>query len=482
MFQILLSGDCVESMRAMPEASIDAIVTDPPYGLAFMGKAFDTLGPGAAQQAWHEAWAREALRILKPGGYLLAFGGSRTYHRLACAVEDAGFEIRDCLAWMYGSGFPKSLDVSKAIDKAAGAERAVVGTRTSAYGDAGESETADGRNLWTKKATKLVPLTGGAESEDAKRWEGWGTALKPAHEPIVVARKPFSGTVAANVLKHGTGALNIDGCRVGTISDVSAVHATRRSDYPQSYVENGAGWGRTRGGYAGDEVHWEPKGGRWPANVIFTHAPGCGDECAPGCPVAALDAQSGVKQGKGIATVGGPPRTASAHIGQISGQARTEAVMDYGDTGGASRFFPVLDYGEDDGPPFLYCAKSARKEREAGCEGLPIRNLARSDGAQAAERAGSDEYTGGSQGIGLNHVAKVRNNHPTVKPVALMRWLVKLVTPPGGVVLDPFTGSGTTGIAAVKEGFSFIGCEKEPEYLAIAEARIRHHGGTPEVA
>ena len=360
----LLCDNSVEVMAALAEASIDSIVCDPPYGLRFMGKEFDSLGDGPAQQAWHAAWCAEAFRVLKPGGFLLAFGGTRTFHRLACAVEDAGFEIRDSLIWNYGSGFPKSLNVGN----------------------------------------------------------GRGTALKPAFEPVVVARKPLIGTVVANVLAHGTGALNIDGCRV-TTTDRFGGGAKGTSGFAAGYEHDG--W------VAGSDK------GRWPANLILTHAPGCGDECAPGCPVAALDAQSG----------------------------------------GASRFFTTTEYGDDDllpgekpgDPPFFYSPKANRAEREAGCEGLPARS-----GAEATDREeGTDGLNSPRAGAGRT-AAKVRNHHPCVKPVSVMRWLVRLVTPKNGVVLDPFAGSGTTGVACVHEGFDFIGIEREAEYAAIAEARINH--------
>jgi DNA modification methylase len=411
----IVEGDCVEAMRAMPECSVDAVVCDPPYGLEFMGKQWDApwrtgdgfrrsrnpadvgrddaFGRASARapeyraglgfQQWCEAWAREALRVLKPGGHLLAFGGTRTYHRLACAVEDAGFEIRDCLAWLYGSGFPKSLDVSKAIDKAAGAEREVVGRHVQAQGEpsrAAMNAAMDGSLGWQYDLT--APAT-----PDAERWQGWGTALKPAHEPIVLARKPLSGTVSANVLAHGTGALNVDGCRIGE--------------------------------------------GRWPANV-------CLDPEA----AAMLDEQTG--------SVGGNhcPKDASgtnAVYGDFA-QRPDSSLVGYGDSGGASRF--------------LYVAKSSSAERNAGL-----------DGFEATFSPTMGNGIGGKEHDPETATPK-RNTHPTVKPIELMRWLVRLVTPPGGTCLDPFTGSGTTGCAAVLEGFRFVGIEREPEYAAIARARI----------
>jgi hypothetical protein len=265
----VIVGDCAEVMAAMPPASIDAIVTDPPYGLEFMGKDWDRLGAlteevvdtanrdgnwtskpfgGGGQrvrysasaksmQAWHEAWAREAYRVLKPGGHMLAFGGSRTYHRLACAIEDAGFEIRDCLQWLYGQGFPKSLDVSKAIDKAAGAEREVVGEIRYA-GRGGRPIRPNGHDLGMMNDDGWVASTDrcttAPATPDAKRWEGWGTALKPAHEPIVLARKPLAGTVVANVLECGTGAINVAGCQIGFRDDADEAESkgkNRHADF-----------------------------------------------------------------------------------------------------------------------------------------------------------------------------------------------------------------------------------------------------------
>jgi DNA modification methylase len=676
----VIEGDCVEAMRAMPEASVDAVVCDPPYGLEFMGKEWDRLGgqhwrtdrsPDTTgrgswfgdnhdspryggsphrQQEWHEAWAREALRVLKPGGHLLAFGGTRTYHRLACAVEDAGFEIRDeilfgrgldandyrlimeawrawserapdagmrfvdagssapapvliaterdespasaliaelasseahhthaerwrsalspavasttacsalvtiagnrhashdptcspgstalsdapewlaasrapiiraaealriwlgveqslkpgatdalcaalssalkhitcahsetfrsygttwqtvCasatiatttastavnllgftadtlatldpqpggdangslsrgpLAWVYGSGFPslKSLDVSKAIDKAAGAEREVVGrhvqsVQTRKLGAALKG-SEDGSLAWQHDIT--APAT-----PDAERWQGWGTALKPAHEPIVLARKPLGGTVAGNVLAHGTGALNVDGCRIGPPPGYS---------YP-----NGAGGNSFTVGGAPDGTRTEPvesPAGRWPANV-------CLDPEA----AAILDEQTG---DLGQSLGGGRGISRSWEGGPVGAVPEPQG---FGDSGGASRF--------------LYVAKASSAERNAGLDGFE--RAITDDGRQTPI---DNPYLRGE--------TERRNVHPTVKPIELMRWLVRLVTPPGGTVLDPFTGSGTTGCAAVLEGFRFVGCEREPEYAEIARARIRWWSEHPD--
>ena len=406
----IICGDCLEVMASMPESSVDSIVTDPPYGLSFMGKDWDHGVPG-------EAFWREALRVAKPGAHLLAFGGTRTHHRLMCAIEDAGWEIRDCLGWLYGSGFPKSLDVSKAIDKCNGetnrlhkftawmrttglksseidkitntnmgghyltsasqpaiptaelwgklrplcgdippwvdelverieAEREVVGHKTSGIANPSDRD----RHTIGGSASVVVPITAPATPE-AVRWSGWGTALKPAWEPIVLARKPLIGTVARNVLEHGTGALNIDGCRVGTLENL-----------------NGGGYSKNFKGssflaYGGKREYQQPSG-RFPANLL--------------------------------------------HDG-------SEDVL---------AVFP------NDTQRFFYCAKASSSER------------------------GED------------------NTHPTVKPLALMQYLCRLVTPPGGVVLDPFTGSGSTLLAALKEGFCFTGIEQEEKYCEIARRRI----------
>lgn len=404
-------GDALERLRELDERSIDAVVTDPPYGIGFMGHAWDQ--PGAHQalaadggqvpmyngkrrrthhkgtglstrasdngafdagrydlsapanqrfQAWCEEWARECLRVLKPGGHMAVFGGTRTYHRLVSGVEDAGFEIRDQLAWLFGSGFPKSRNVGRAL--------------------------ADEHRH-----------PGDFRHREAEAWKGHGTALKPAHELVVVARKPLAGTVAQNVLEHGTGALNVDGCRIGTTKRVPGGIARK----PTRVVYG------TYGIETGDESGHDPNVGRWPANVVLD------DKAAP-----MLDEQ----------------------------------------TGGASRFF--------------YCAKASRAERNAGLDGFEERLTAGVWGG--TEHDLSD---------GKKPTIPRANLHPTVKPIELMRWLVRLVTPPGGTVLDPFTGSGTTGCAAVLEGLDFIGIEREGEYARIAEARIgwwERHRGTGEAA
>jgi len=358
----------------------------------FMGKAWDGSKIAYSVDLW-----REVLRVLKPGGHLLAFGGTRTYHRMTCAIEDAGFEIRDTIAWMYGQGFPKSLDVSKAIDKAAGAAREVVGPSARHVSGKANQRTAGlhGTSTFAESVGMGATITAPA-TEAAQRWAGWGTALKPAHEPVTVARKPLVGTVAANVQAYGTGAINVDGCRVG---------ASKRVPGSPKRV-NASAHTVSLPGYDGGSGH-DPNVGRWPANVVL-------DEDA----AAVLDAQTqGVVHSAGRARVepGGGTYDGSTGIG-FSGIGVGRKGFRVGDSGGASRFF--------------YCAKASKRDRGNG------------------------------------------NKHPTVKPTALMQWLVRLVTPPGGTVLDPFAGSGTTLVAAKAEGFHAIGIEREAEYVAIIKARV----------
>lgn len=431
MAVVIHIGDCREIMAGMEANSVDAIVTDPPYELGFMGKSWDSAGVSFDPATW-----AECLRVLKPGGHLLAFGGTRTVHRIAVAIEDAGFTIRDQIAWMFGSGFPKSHNVGKALDASAGATREIIGHRR------GVTKGTSGRYNWHTNpedvgATMIadtIPAT-----EDAKRYDGWGTALKPAYEPIIVARKPFAGTVAENVAMYGTGALNIDGCRIG--SDPMPVKRSLGTIASQNLCMSGPNY------------HMELVGtveGRWPANVVLDEVAGMMLDAQSGERGSALKREYENQLRDGGYTVAGPAKQ------------QTGTVFGYYDTGGASRFF--------------YCAKASRQERNAGLQGLPNHAIAYSNGAQSALSNGSETY-GQPGAIGLDRVKYVQNHHPTVKPVSLMRWLVRMVCPPDGTVLDPFTGSGTTGIACAIEGFRFIGCEQSPEYAEIANRRIAHASG-----
>lgn len=338
----LITNDCIAAMKEMPENSVDSIVTDPPYELGFMGKSWDSTGIAFNVEVW-----REALRVLKPGGHLIAFSGSRTYHRMAVAIEDAGFEIRDQIMWVYGSGFPKSMSVSKAVESHLlnGKSNPIALRKTEQDGD-GESYQLTGKNNGILGETRVYDRKEFTPSTDqAKEWEGWGTALKPAHEPMVLARKPIAGTVANNVLTYGVGGLNIDGTRAD--------------------------------------------GDRWPANFI--------------------------------------------HDGLDTEWAK-----------------------------FFYCAKTSKRDRNEGLDGFEEKQQ---DESRKEGNPGGDN----PRNRGVN---KVANYHPTVKPTDLMRYLVRLVTPVNGTVLDPFMGSGSTGKACVYEGFDFIGIDMTQEYVEIAQARI----------
>lgn len=405
-------GDNQLILPTLPNNSVDSIVTDPPYELGFMGKTWDATGIAYNVQMW-----RECLRVLKPGGHLLAFSGSRTYHRMAVAIEDAGFQIRDQIMWVYGSGFPKSLNISKAIDKAAGAERVETGLpngMNSCLGGSACKCKTDGLKFSpTKHSANTLPATAEAEV-----WDGWGTALKPAHEPIVLARKPLDGTVANNVLTYGVGGINIDGCRVEGKLDGD----------PNRFST-------TDGGWAIAHLHNAPvvRGeGRFPANFIHDGS----DEV--------LELFPDTKGGTWNTTKG------ARHFnndGEPTGYATSKQDSS---TGSAARFF--------------YCAKASKKDRNEGLDGVEPK--------READRI-VDDGVGGDNPRNRSNTAKL-NHHPTVKPTDLMRYLCRLVTPPNGVILDPFTGSGSTGKAALLEGFNFIGIEQSEEYAAIAKARIEH--------
>jgi site-specific DNA-methyltransferase (adenine-specific) len=430
----LLHGNCLDILPTLPDCSVDSIVTDPPYELGFMGKKWDNSGIAYNPELW-----AECLRVLKPGGHLLAFGGTRTYHRMAVAIEDAGFEIRDSLHWIYGSGFPKSLDVSKAIDKQAGAQREVIGQGKGRTGEAASpngSSFSDDNYQWPGEFDITAPAT-----EQAKEWSGWGTALKPAHEPIVVARKPLVGTVAGNVLQWGTGAINIDGARVGTNGGTKGA-----GQGPQGNV-----YGDGLNGEFGKPVNGL---GRWPANIVFTHNHDCADTCTEGCPVRELDRQSGTSRS-------GKPRDDRGMGGIWTDGNGVPCGPQHGDSGGASRFFTVTEWDA----PFRYVAKPGKRERNAGLDALQKRGW-KEQGFR------DNETTHLSPRAGAGRTSENQNHHPTVKPLALMRWLVRLVTPPNGTVLEPFAGSGTTLVACHMEGFDAIGIEMTDEYLPIIEGRL----------
>ena len=427
----LIQGDCREVLKSLDENSIDACVTDPPYELGFMGKRWDASGIAYDVALW-----KLVFRVLKPGAHLLAFGGTRTYHRMVCAIEDAGFEIRDQIQWLYGSGFPKSLDVSKAIDKVMGAERTVVGKISTQIGNKLKSKEGPGRG-GNKEAVKnrfTGNLLGPPVLDEAKAWSGWGTALKPANEPICVARKPLSEkTVAENVLKWGTGALNIDGCRVGT-EQITVAH-NKGDSFSQSYKARDK---------TPQHSHYTQHSGRWPANVILDEEAG-----------KMLDEQSGERSGCKPHTITASEKTRQRNKikGWGSVTVPKEKFAGFADSGGASRFF--------------YCPKASRSERNAGLEGMEKHTKYQDFGLK--QRMENGAVTNPRTN---NESAGSTNHHPTVKPIKLMEYLVKLVTPPGGKVLDPFMGSGTTGIACKNLGFEFVGIEQNEEYFAIAEKRL----------
>lgn len=430
----LMQGDCLDLLPGLPDNSVHSCVTDPPYELGFMGRAWDKSGIAYNVEMW-----REVLRVLKPGAHLVAFGGTRTYHRMACAIEDAGFEIRDSIHWLYGQGFPKSLDVSKAIDKMAGVEREITGYRSPFPADHARPNKNFSR--WSKALDKAreqsqiyghldnnitesgLPITAPA-TDLARQWSGFGTALKPAHEPIVLARKPLSEpTVAENVIKWGCGGLNIDACRVG-------INHWTKKDGAKSGSDNGH-IGQLKNRQAG--VVRESNMGRWPSNIILSHSPSCNGACVEGCAVRELDGQSGERpSGGGLnGKFGGVFSSSYDENGEHKQVTDRESKL-YFDQGGASRFYHTAEWDieQDFIIPFYYCAKASRRERGEG------------------------------------------NSHPCVKPISLMRYLARLITPPGGHILEPFLGSGTTAIAAEREYFSVLGMDKEADCIEIARKRL----------
>lgn len=415
---MLINNDCLLALDELEENSVDAIVTDPPYELNFMGKGWDNAGISFSKDTW-----AKCLRVLKPGGYMLAFGGSRTYHRIACAIEDAGFEIRDCIMWLYGSGFPKSMNIGLAIDKKNGVESPVVG----------KSKRHGGGIVGNGSSYELPPIIPDIK-EAQNEWKGWGSALKPSYEPIVVARKPLDGSCVANVMKWGVGGLNIDECRI-PLADGEAKHG---------------GFGAAKSGFqkgignAGDDDYkckWaEDRSGRFPANTILTYDDTDSEEVCRGFP----NSKGG--SGKGFRKDAYEEKPTATNF------TRGDFVP-YNDDGSAARYF--------------YCAKASKKDRDEGLE-------------EFDEDTTDDGRNKPIDNPYLGEGTMRHNIHPTVKPTTLMQYLVRLVTPKGGTVLDPFMGSGSTGKAVAYEnnernaGYKFIGIEKDARYCKIAEARIKY--------
>lgn len=497
----LLHGDALEVLAALPDNSLDAMVTDPPAGIAFMGREWDEDKGGREQWvAWLASVMREALRVLRPGAHAFVWALPRTSHWTAWALEQAGFEVRDCVSHLFGTGFPKSLNASKAIDRKLGTTdaRAVVHSYT-AGGNAGTSCADKGGTYVVgapnSPAVELTITTGGSDA--ARRWDGWGTALKPAAEFWWLVRKPLVGTLADNLLAHGCGALHVDACRVST--DWQAQHS--RAYYAKAGISLQPEAEKIAAP-PGIGVQCHP-GGRWPPHVVLSHADGCAEQCVAGCPVRVLGEQSGPGLAGGSRT-GGDGGIWSPGTGLPVGP-------DYPGSGTAARFFPQFAaHPLDELPPFLYTTKPPRAERELGLEGLAPRTaretVNREPGSPGSHspRAGAGRGAGnvvercavcgielsGARRVGacrdgqphrpvvIGERSGVRNVHPTCKSIALVRWLCKLVTPPGGVVLDVFLGSGTTAVACALEGFRCVGVERsnteaEP-YLSIARARLRH--------
>ena len=451
----LLQGDALERLKELPDNSIDSIVTDPPYGLSkqpdmlevlqhwlagddykhngkgFMGKAWDSFVPGPS------IW-KECLRVLKPGGHMVAFFGTRTYDLGVVAIRIAGFEIRDQIAWVYGSGFPKSLNVSKAIESGGGRPEDIRRMQM------GESYQPSGRgrvnydhgagSAMNSSAVEWEPNT-----NSAKQWEGWGTALKPAFEPIVLARKPINTTVAENVLEYGVGGINIDGCRVEAEEGgrPHRVTAALRDDVDYN---GGVLAGRLDGSLGSSKAVGSTSQGRFPANLIHDGS----DEVVSLFP----DSKGQLAPVKG---------TEKSHTGE------TGIYGTYGRTS-----FDKREEGEASSARFFYCAKASSADRDEGLDDFELRKAA----GLPMRKAGVETVGEGLDGTKTFRDTKRKNIHPTVKPVDLMRYLCRLITPPGGTILDPFTGSGSTGKAAMYEGFNFVGVELMQDHIEIAEARI----------
>ena len=533
----LLLGDCLEKLKELDDNSIDSIVTDPPYGLSFMGKEWDkkkatqetksqvvkglgagmkmtTLADNIEFEKWVTEWSMECMRVLKPGGYMLAFGGSRMYHRLASGVENAGFEVRDQLMWIYGSGFPKSLNIGKGVDKrkewdkyevfsnSLKSKREELGlSKKQAFDKCGfeaptfggnswyedgripsrkdyellksglelgddfdglfeevEREFISNESNWGKEGITSLPTSGQwTKTKGNSEWEGWGTALKPAHEPIVMARKPLSEkTVVENVLEWGTGGINIEDSRIGTESIPQKRHIG--STFSQVYKEKNQSY---------ENLEWEYQVGRFPANVIFDEEAG-----------KILDEQSGILKSGNLNA--GHKRGVGTGNSYANGGGGGIIDRNYGgDEGGASRFF--------------YCPKTSKTDRNEGLEDFEDKEGLRTTGKGLSNVIRKCPTHGKSIPSGYSTyecgckfefsddqtVKSTKNIHPTVKPTDLMLYLIRLITPKGGTTLDPFMGSGSTGKAAVRGGFDFVGVEMDEEYMEIATARIQYEQDNP---
>ena len=453
----LYNRDCLEVIEDMKPKSIDTVITDPPYGLSFMGKEWDHGVPGML------FWAR-IKKVCKPGALLLAFGGTRTYHRLACAIEDAGWEIRDCMMWLYGSGFPKSHDLSKAADNYAGAEREVVGkTESIQFREQGRQTNytvhSKDSGYGTSKSFGHGADVTAPTTDEAKQWQGYGTALKPAWEPIIVAMKPFRGSFVENALFYSVGGLNVDGGRIASGGEhCRGIVKGRKVDLPGASRSD-----KAAGRYApGSEfVATDSPLGRWPANVILLHHPECvqvGTKKVKGQNPKYKRDPKKAKNAKTKFRIA-PPANVGIGYADADGLEEVEAWRCHEEC-------PVklLDEQSKGASRFFYTAKASKKERNEGLEGLKKKYLA-TMGDGIGEREHNPEEFG----------AWVQNNHPTVKPLALMKYLCLLTrTPEGGTVFDPFMGSGTTGVACAKTQRKFVGCEIDQEhgYYAIARQRI----------
>ena len=522
----IITGNCLDKLKELEDNSIDAIVTDPPYDLVsinkrfgkensaeckygndgsfqrlskgFMGKEWDGTGIAFKKEVWEEC-----LRVLKHGGHLLSFGGTRTYHRMTCAIEDAGFEIRDCVFWTYGSGFPKSLNIEKAINKKEGVEF--------------ESKPAEGVGFmkpdsedWNVTKNQLIQK--GESSLIAKEWEGWGTALKPAVEPIVMARKPLKEkTIVENVIKWGVGGINIDESRISTNEDLTIIREGNKE-----LDTNQQGWG-FKSVSRGNQ-------GRFPANLIWTHHPDCkyvgtkkvkaisggrignagsmlnmcgntyekgnpgkGDtegnemveswECVEGCPSKEFD-KAGITKTKANENY----KWNNINCENANTFTGRGVYTPRNDEGTPARFFKSFSYEQEDldYAPFYYCAKASKSERNEGLDGFEEKQTTGGGGLTAEIKEDGSYETASAGGKYRSIKGKQSNIHPTVKPIKLMEYLIKMVTPKGGIVLDPFMGSGTTGCACVKNNYKFIGIEMTEEYIPIAEARIKAHVPTQQ--